>query len=339
MKLPIKYILIVFSLIILTSNVNGQADDICAESGNTPSFDSPFARVPYVFGRIILKGYEPGAKFPDVTITLVDGKQATNRITISRTGNYCFKMNGSGGTLIVEVNGVEAVRKSLASFSAAQQREDFEIQVAQSQKSAPPGVVSAKFYHPVNTKTIELYKKAVEAETQKDIQKAIGHLKEIVSIDSADFIAWAKLGTLYFEKKSFSEAQAAFRKSLELKIEYVPAWIGVGMVRIAQKQFEAAVEIFKHAASLEPASARSFQLLGESYLQSRQGTLGVQALNEAVRLDPIGMAECHLQLAHLYQLADAKPLATREYKLFLTKMPDHPDKKKFEKFIKDNPEK
>lgn len=339
MKLPIKYILIVFSLIILTSNVNGQADEICSESGITPSFDSPFARVPYVFGRIVLKGYEPSAKFPDVTITLIDGKQATNRITIGRTGNYCFKMNGGGGTLIIEVNGVEAVRKSLASFSAAQQREDFEIYATRSQKSLPPGVVSAKFYHPVNPKTIELYKKAVEAENQKDIQKAVEHLKEIVSIDSADFIAWAKLGTLYFEKKSFSEAQAAFRKSLELKIEYIPAWIGVGMVRIAQKQFEAAVEIFKHAASLDPTSARSFQLLGEAYLQSRQGTLGVQALNEAVRLDPIGMAECHLQLAHLYQLADAKPLATREYKIFLTKIPDHPDKKKFEKFIKDNPEK
>lgn len=338
MKLPIKYILIFFSLIILTSNVNGQADDICSESGNTPSFDSPFARVPYVFGRIVLKGYEPGAKLPDVTITLVDGKQATNRITVSRTGNYCFKMNG-GGTLIIEVNGVEAVRKSLTSFSAAQQREDFEIHATQSPKSAPPGVVSAKFYHPVNPKTIELYKKTIEAENQKDIQKSIEHLKEIVSIDSADFIAWAKLGTLYFEKKSFSEAQAAFRKSLELKIEYIPAWIGVGMVRIAQKQFEAAVEIFKHATSLDPTSARSFQLLGEAYLQSRQGTLGVQALNEAVRLDPLGMAECHLQLAHLYQLADAKPLAAREYKIFLKKIPDHPDKKKFEKFIKDNPEK
>ena len=159
-----------------------------------------------------------------------------------------------------------------------------------------------------------------------------------MTIDPADFIAWAKLGFLYMEKNLLPEAESAFRKSLELKVEYTPVWINVGLIRIAQKRFEAAIEIFKHAAELEPASARTFQLLGEAYLQTRQGTLGAQALNEAIRLDPIGMAECHLQLAHLYQLAGAKNLATREYKIFLTKVPEHPDKKKFEKFIKDNPE-
>ena len=135
-----------------------------------------------------------------------------------------------------------------------------------------------------------------------------------------------------------TEAISAFKESLELKIEYTPVWVNVGMVRIAQKQFEAAIEILKHVIELEPPSARAFQLLGESYLQTKQGTLGAEALNNAIKLDPIGMAECHLQLAHLYQLAGAKQLATKEYKIFLTKVPNHPDKKKFEEFIKKNPE-
>ncbi len=103
------------------------------------------------------------------------------------------------------------------------------------------------------------------------------------------------------------------------------------------KQHDAAIGIFKHATELDPNSARAFQLLGETYLLARQGTLAVEALNEAIRLDPIGMAGCHLQMAHLYELAGAKQLAAKEYKLFLAKVPDHPDKKKFEKFIKDNP--
>ena len=50
------------------------------------------------------------------------------------------------------------------------------------------------------------------------------------------------------------------------------------------------------------------------------------------------MAECHLLLARLYDLAGAKNLATHEYKIFLTKIPDHPDKKKLEEYIKKNPE-
>lgn len=335
----IRFMLFFFAVFALANNVNAQADEICAGSGITPSLDSPFAQVPYVYGRVVLKGFDPGAKFPRVTISLVDNQQSPQRWTIEKSGNYCFRRkSGGGGILTVEVEGVEAARRSITSFGTAQQREDFEIYSTQSQKSAPPGVVSAKFSHPTNPRTIELYKKTVEAEGNGNLKKAIEHIKEIVSIDPADFIAWAKLGSLYFGQKSLSEAEAAFRKSIELKIEYVPAWINVGMIRVAQKQFEAAIEIFKHAASLDPTSARAFQLLGEAYLQARQGTLGAQALNEAIRLDPIGMAECHLQLAHLYELAGAKHLAAREYKLFLSKVPDHPDKKKLEKYIKNNPE-
>ena len=43
-----------------------------------------------------------------------------------------------------------------------------------------------------------------------------------------------------------------------------------------------------------------------------------------------------VQLAKLYDLAGAKELAVKEYKNFLAKVPEHPDKKKFEKYIKDN---
>lgn len=339
MNPTIRFVLIFFALIVLANNVSAQVDEICAESGITPSLDSPFAHVPYVYGKIVLKGFDPSAKFPKVTIILVDGQQSRERWTINKSGNYCFRRKSSGGaTLTVEVNGIEAAQRTLPSFGSSQQREDFEIYATQSQKSAPPGVVSTKFSYPVNPKTVELYKKTVEAEGNKDLKKAIEHLKEIVSIDPADFIAWAKLGSFYFGQNSLSEAEAAFRKSLELKIEYTPAWINMGKIRLVQKQFEAAIEIFKHAASLDPTFARTFQLLGEAYLQARQGTLGEQALKEAIRLDPIGMAECHLLLAHLYELAGAKHFATREYKLFLTKVPDHPDKKKFEKYIKNNPE-
>jgi hypothetical protein len=40
---------------------------------------------------------------------------------------------------------------------------------------------------------------------------------------------------------------------------------------------------------------------------------------------------------HLYELANAKQLAAAEYRSFLKKVPEHPDKKRLEKFIKDNP--
>jgi Tfp pilus assembly protein PilF len=331
--------LIFIAIFVFAGKASAQIDEICGEAGIMPSLDSPFAHVPYVYGKVNLKGFDSSAKLPKVTIFLIEGQQR-ERWTIDKSGNYCFKRKSNGGgTLIIEVNGIEAAQRTLPAFGPPQQREDFEIYASESEKPQPPGVVSAKFSHPVNPKTVELYKKTAETEKDGKKKKVIENLKEIVSIDPADFIAWAKLGSLYFEQNSLPEAEAAFRKSLELKVEYTPAWIFMGKIRMAQTQFDAAVEIFKHATTLEPDSARTFQLLGEAYLQTRKGTLGAEALNQALKLDPIGMAECHLYLARLYDLAGAKNLAAREYKLFLTKVPDYPEKKKLEKYIKDNPEK
>ena len=317
-----------------------QADQICTEAGYTPSLDSPFAQVPYVYGRVVVKGQRADAKLPRVTVSVADSKDRADRLTLGESGNYCFKKRSGGGTLIVEVDGVEVSRRSLAPFGAAQQREDFEIQVVSNDgKSLPPSSISAKFSHPHSEQTVALYRQAAESEKSRDLKSAAGSLSEITTVDPRDFIAWAKLGTIYFEMGKYDEAEAALRRSIELKPEYTPAWINAGKLRVARKQPEAAIEVFKHAAALDPANARAFQLLGETYIQTKQGSLGARALTEALRLDPIGMAECHLLLARLYDLAGAKDLASKEYTKFLEMVPEHPEHRKFELYIKNNPPK
>ena len=162
--------------------------------------------------------------------------------------------------------------------------------------------------------------------------------RRIVAIDADDYVAWAKLGSLYVGLNSLGDAETAFRRSLHLRNDYVPALLNFGMLLAVETKIPEAIEIFKRAVVSDPTSARAYRLLGEAYLQNRQGTMGLAALDEALRLDPVGMAECHLLKARLYDLAGAKNLATHEYTTFLKKIPDHPDKKKLEKYIKDNPE-
>jgi len=323
----------------MANTAAAQIDDICGDTGAMPGLDSPFAHVPYVYGKITLKGFD-AAKFPKVTVTFSDGSQTPNRYGVGRSGNYCFRRTGGSGTLVVEVDGIETARRTLTSFGSSQQREDFEIEAAGQQRTAPAAVIVApsKFSRPPNEKTVELYKKAAEAEQKKDTTSEIKTLNDIVAIDPEDFIAWAKLGAVYFLQNSYNDADTAYRKCLELRADYTPAWINIGQLRVAQKQFAAAVEIFKYAISLEPDNARIYRMLGEAYLQNKQGSLAVEALDQAVKLDPNGQAECHLLKGHLYELAGANQLATKEYKAFLAKAPDHPDKKKLEKFIAANPE-
>ena len=70
---------------------------------------------------------------------------------------------------------------------------------------------------------------------------------------------------------------------------------------------------------------------------SKKGSLGAEALNHAIHLEPVAMAESHLLLAWLYDRAGAKTEASREYKIFLKKLPHHPEAVKIAKYIQDNP--
>lgn len=323
-------------LLCLSLTTQAQIDEICREAGVVPSLDSPFANIPYVYGRVSLSA-SVGPKAPKITVIFWDREQTESRWTVGATGYYCFRRNNaSGGLLVVEVNGAEAARRTLPSLGPNQQREDFEVMPPELQKTAAPIAISAKFARTPNEKTIALYKRASDAEKEQNIVEAIRLLNEIVSIDDKDFVAWAKLGTLQFEQQDLDAAIASFRRSLEIRVDYTPAWTNVGKLRMAQKQFEAAAEIFNHVLTLEPGSARVYQMLGKAYLQARKGSLAVGALNEAIRLDPVGMAECHLDLARLYDLARAKDRAANEYKLFLEKVTDHPDRQKFQAYVKEN---
>lgn len=341
MKAQVCITLAIIGMFVFSTEAvaQGGADEICREFGETPTreFDRTNRLAPYVFGRVVLKGLAPNAKLPRITVVFSDSRQPAIRQIIGRSGNYCFRRQGSGGMLIVDIDGVEATRKTVTDIGDTRQREDFEIIVPNADKDAPPGVVSTRFARPPNARTTDLYKRAAEAEANKDIDKARLFVRQIVAIDPEDFIAWAKLGSLLVASNDPAEAESAFRRSLKIRGDYTPALINLGMLAAMQKYYPAAIAIFQEAIKSDPRSALAHRLLGEAHLQDKQGSLGLAALDKALELDPQGQAECHLLKARLYDLAGARDLATREYRAFLAKVPDYTDKKTLEKYIKDNP--
>ncbi|CAN5549948.1 hypothetical protein BH10ACI3_BH10ACI3_28650 [soil metagenome] len=331
--------LIGFGILCLPIGAMAQIDDICREGGEAPTREitRPGRRTPFIYGIVRLKGLSQNAKRPRVIAIFSDSLQPGLRQLIGESGNYCFKIQGTGAKLVIEVDGIEIVRKSISDMGIDRQREDFEIVQPQSDRAAPPGVISARFYRPLNDKTTDLYKKVGEAESNKHPDRAIAFVKEILNVDPDDFVAWAKLGSLYASSNSITDAEAAFKRALVIRRDYTPALLNLGLLKASQNQYQDAITLFERAVTSDPAAGRPYRLLGEAYLQARRGTDGLAALDEALRIDPVGMAECHLLKARLYDLAGAKALASAEYKAFLTKVPDPPEKKKFEQYIKDNP--
>jgi tetratricopeptide (TPR) repeat protein len=144
------------------------------------------------------------------------------------------------------------------------------------------------------------------------------------------------LGTAYFIQKNFQEAERAYAQALGRSPDYTLALISLGRLRITLKNFDGAVSVLSHAVEVQPRSPQANYFLGEAYLQLRLGSKAVPYLNEAIRLDPVGMADAHLRLAALYNARNMKDKAAAEYEAFLKERPDYPNKNELKDYIRAN---
>ena len=334
MKLEVRCLLVAIAVFVLAGEAWAQQNDICSERGIIPQFATPTRRFNVIFGRVSIRRSKENAP-TSVVVWLREGG-STKRFALDRSGTYCFEKS-TGGEITLEVNGQQVDRRAILT-TQPEQREDFEISLTSSEASAPPGVVSAKFNYERNGENANLYERALSALAEKKPKKAIEHLTAIVNDDQADYLAHATLGSIYYDQKRYSESEKWFKRSVEINPAYTPAWISLSQSQYALKKYDAAIESCEKLIALEPTSALGFYVLGEAYLRTRKGNLAVNALNHAIKLDPVGMAECHLILAELYDLNGGKKLASREYKAFVAKVPNHPDRNRFERYIKENPE-
>jgi Tfp pilus assembly protein PilF len=324
-----------FSLMLLMSpSVSAQADQICSEFGGGIMWSNKSA----VYGRVEIGGLSESAKLPKVTVALVAQGRTLASMTVGRSGNYCFRdVNGAGGTLILTVEDTEFGRQDLPSggLPSNQFRQDFAIDVGG--RTRRPGVISAKYSYKREGKNEELFTTASTHLREKKYDKALPLLEQIVATDPKDFAVWTMLGSIYSEMNNLGGAEAAYFKALEANAGYVVAMASLGQVFMGQKKLEPAIAILVRATEAEPEFARAHRLLGEAYLLSKKGTLGLESLYRAIEIDPKGMAECHLLAARLFESAGAKSYASREYKLFLEKVPEYSQKKALLKYIQDNP--
>lgn len=339
MKKKAFAIVVILMSVGFAKSTNAQALEICSRASGVPSFGEAWGAIPYVFGKVTLLGFDQDEKLLKVSVGYTERGQPEKRVILDKSGNYCFRRTrpDSAATIVVYLDSTEVGRRQISDLGAIQQREDFDVRAHPGDGPSAPGVVSAKYQYPPNAKTADLYRTAVDAEKANDQDRLLDSLLKIVSVDPSDFTVWAKLGSIFFIKKSYAESEDAFRKAIALRPDFHPAMISLGRVYLAQIKSNEAIAIAEKAVAIDGKSPRAYQILGTAYLQAKKGSLGVDALNKALELDPVGMADSHLLLATLYDRAGAKDLASREYKLFLNKVTEHPDRKKFEKYIKDNP--
>ncbi len=293
-----------------------------------------------IWGDVRIDGSQATSSTPlnlDVSLYLEFGT-LVSRQTIPSNGRYRFNnLSNNKYYIVVELENREIARFNvdLTSHLLGDVKQDLEFQWRDLQ-AAKAGVISASSSYNRSQKNVPLFNKATEALENKRYDQAISLLREVVTNDPADFPAWSELGTAYFIRKDYAEAEKAYSQAISQKPDYDVALISLGRLRIAQKNFDGAISVLTEAVKAQPTSAQANYFLGEAYLQIKKGSLAVGYLTEAIKLDPIGMADTHLRLAALFNAAGLKDRAAGEYEAFLKKKPDHPDRKKLEQYIAEN---
>lgn len=282
-----------------------------------------------------LDGSAPSNTFFDLILYPRGGNDAVARQRVAKGGRYRFYNIPEGNYLMaVEYNNVEISRVAMLISQKKLEpiRQDIELEWTSNLRNKL-GIVPAQNSYVRTNQNRELYERAMKEINKNDLVKATATLRSLVEADPKDFQAWTELGMVYFIQKNFAGAESSYGKAIELKPDSVTALVSLGRVRLAQKNNEGAIKILEDAVKADPKSATANYFLGEAYLALRKGSVAIEYLNAAIKLDPNGMANAHLRLATLYNLAGHKNLAAIEYNEFLKKRPEYPEAQRLREYI------
>jgi Tfp pilus assembly protein PilF len=264
------------------------------------------------------------------------GNEVFARQRVGNGGRYQFNNVFNGDYyLVVELDTLEIARMPIMIPANAVEhiRQDLEFRWKPTMGAAPK--TPADTYNR-NSQNRALYERASQEISSKNFTQAIATLRSVVEADPKDYPAWTDLGMVYFIQKDLEAAENSYSSAIQAKPGHVAALVNLGRVRLARKNNEGAIEPLEAALKADPKSATANYFLGEAYLALKKGSKAVGYLNEALKIDPLGMADAHLRLGALYNLAGYKDRAVAEYEQFLQKKPDYPEKKKLMDYIEAN---
>ncbi|HXI26009.1 MAG TPA: tetratricopeptide repeat protein [Pyrinomonadaceae bacterium] len=260
------------------------------------------------------------------------------RVSIPNRGRFQFLGLKDGEydvAVEIENHEVARVRVSIYSPFKTDFRQDIELRWLGNSSGKAGAVFADDFYQrlPANEK---LFRDGERAKAQKQLTAAVMAFNKLLLNDPRDFQAWSDLADVHFVQRQYLDAENEYLHAIDARPGFFLALLNLGRLEITLQKYDVAVEALTRAVKVRADSADANYFLGESYLRLKKGSLAVSYLNEALRLDPEGMAEVHLRLATLYQAAGLPRRAAAEYEAFLKKRPDYRDRRKLEKYIAEN---
>jgi len=139
---------------------------------------------------------------------------------------------------------------------------------------------------------------------QTDQQRAFVSFQKAIQLDPENYDAHYALGSVYFQRKEYADAEREFRTCVTLNPNSGEALNFLGRTLIEQKRFPEAAEVLRKV-TLMPIYATpdvAFANLAEALHSQGDAQGAIQAYQSALKIDPpnVPRAFVHLMMGQLY---------------------------------------
>ncbi|WP_017316228.1 tetratricopeptide repeat protein [Mastigocladopsis repens] len=123
------------------------------------------------------------------------------------------------------------------------------------------------------------------------LESSMSRLRNKLTKEKGTSQEYYELGSIYSEKKVFSQAISFFQKAIkaaeeegEENVAYI--YNGLGYAYFAQEQFDLAIRQYKEALKNKPDYVTAFNNLGHAYERKKLNAQALEAYEEALKLQP-----------------------------------------------------
>jgi tetratricopeptide (TPR) repeat protein len=140
----------------------------------------------------------------------------------------------------------------------------------------------------------EIFQQAVQCEEEElTLPRAIELYEEILRLRPRHASASINLGTIYYNRHDFAQAEALYRQATVADPEYALAFFDLGNVLDEMKRLPEAIEAYQRAVALVPSYADAHYNLALAYERQGERRRALQHWLRYVRLDPVGPWASH----------------------------------------------
>ncbi|WP_138502193.1 tetratricopeptide repeat protein [Nostoc sp. PA-18-2419] len=125
----------------------------------------------------------------------------------------------------------------------------------------------------------------------RKIENSFSKLRKKLEKEKGTTQEYYELGSIYSEKKLYSQAIALFQKALKAAPEegeenIAPIYNGLGYAYFVQEQYDLAIRQYKEALKSQPDYVTGLNNLGHAYEKKKLNTQALQTYEEALKFAP-----------------------------------------------------